>query len=217
MASAAATLAVAVVGTVLSVASQAQAADAARQQAQAQQNLGIAQQNAADYQAKTMEIQAGQERAASQRTAIAQGRQKQLVLSRAQAIAGASGAGASDPSVITNESNIEREGTLNSLNSLYRGEQTAQGLEEGAGLKRYEGDASAYGGAASAAGTYAKADAMDTAAFGSGFSGAANAGSLYMRYNPSSGGGNTSGLVGLPGNQGSYSDPSMAPANITWG
>lgn len=211
MASAAATLAVAVVGTALSVAGQAQAADAARQQAQAQQNLGIAQQNAANYQAQTMDIQAGQERAASQRTAINQRRQEQLVLSRSQAIAGASGAGASDPSVITNESQITREGEFGALSSLYRGEQTAQGLEEGAGLKRYEGDASAYGGEASAAGSYAKADAMDTAAFGSGASGLANAGSLYMKYG--SGGSGNNGMIP----SGNYSGQNLAQPDFSAG
>lgn len=159
---------VAVVGTVLSFVGQQQAADAAEAQ-------GKAQQQAADYQAKSMEVKAGQERAVSQRQAINERRKLELAQSRAQAVAAASGAGAADPTVVSLSGQLEREGELNALTALYHGEQAASGLEEGAGLKRYEGNATAIGAEASA-------DAARVSSYGSLFKGLSDAGSMYMKY-----------------------------------
>lgn len=162
-----------VVGTVMQASAQSQQADAMRAQ-------GAANQQAADYTARSMEIQAGQERAVAQRKAIAQRRQEGLVQSRAQALAAASGAGASDPTIISNASLITREGELGALTSMYQGEQSAQNLETGATLKRYEG-------ASGRAGSDAMAGATDTAAAGTVFSGLGRTASLYAKYGDSGG------------------------------
>lgn len=187
----------ALVGTVMQAGAQQQQADAMRAQ-------GAANQQAANYQAQSMEIQAGQERAVAQRKSINDRRQEQLQISRSQALAAASGAGASDPTVISNENITTREGEFGALTDMYQGEQSAQNLETGAKLKRYEGDASDYG-------ANATANATDTAAMGTIFSGAGKAASLYSKYGPSD-----SGDTGLIGYKGGYSDPSMAPGGITW-
>ncbi len=169
------------VGTVLSASAQSQAADAAVAQ-------GQAQKQALDYQARSMDVKAGQDRAAAQRGAIGERRKEDLILSRSQAVAAASGAGASDPTVLNNEGFIVREGELGALTDLYRGEESARGLEEGAGLRRYEG-------AAGLSGAEARAGAMRTAAVGTLFQGAAQASTLYAKYNPSSpSGGGASGF-----------------------
>lgn len=188
--------ALSIAGTVMQASAQSQAADAARAQ-------GQANQQAANFQAQSMEIKAGQERAAAQRQAINQRRQESLVLSRSQAMAAASGGGASDPSIITNDSNITREGELGALTSLYQGEQSGQNFEENAKLTRYQG-------AAGAAGANAQASAMDTAAMGTVFSGIGRTASLYEKY----GNGDTSSLVGY---KGGYTSQADSPGAITWG
>lgn len=183
------------VGTVMQASAQSQQADAMRAQ-------GLANQNAADYTARSMEIQAGQERAVAQRKAIAQRRQEGLVQSRAQALAAASGAGASDPTIISNDSLITREGELGVMTSLYQGEQSAQNLETGATLKRYEA-------ASGRAGSDAMANATDTGVTATIFSGAGRAASLYSKY----GTGDTDGLIGYDRG---YASPGGSQTSINW-
>lgn len=160
--------AVSLVGTGISVSGQMQAADAARAAA-------ASNKVAADYQAHNMEVKAGQDRATSQRNLIESRRRQSIVMSRERALSADSGAGASDPTIITNEGKIGTEGEINALNALYKGEESARGLEEGATLTRYQGVAGVSAG-------NARADAMETGAFGSAVSGIASAGSMYARY-----------------------------------
>lgn len=94
------------------------------------------QSQLANTQAAAMEQQAGQERAASQRAAIAQRKQGNLVSSRARAVAGASGGGALDPTVLDIMSGIQSEVDYRTNLALYEGEERAKGLEYGAVLKR---------------------------------------------------------------------------------
>jgi hypothetical protein len=94
---------------------------------------------AARFQAKQMEQQAGQERAASQREAIEERRKARFAESRALAVSAASGAGASDPTVLDIMGDLESEGEYRALTALFNGEERARGLEMGASAKRYEG------------------------------------------------------------------------------
>ncbi len=71
--------------------------------------------------AAALAIRAGQDAAAGEQTQIARERQSQLVLSRAQALAAASGGGATDPSVITGEENLAQQGEYNAQTGLYEG------------------------------------------------------------------------------------------------
>lgn len=100
---------------------------------------GKAQDSASRFQAGQMKQQAGQERAAAQRTAIEQRRQAGLANSRVKALAAASGGGATDPSVINIETANAGAGEYNALSALYQGEEKARGLEMGAGARLYEG------------------------------------------------------------------------------
>lgn len=100
---------------------------------------GNAARGAANFQAAQMTQQAGQERATSQRQAIEARRQSGLANSRVTALAAASGAGATDPTVLDIEGDNAGTGEYNALSALYTGEERARGLEMGAGAKRYEG------------------------------------------------------------------------------
>lgn len=89
-------------------------------------------------EADQLDEQAGKERATSQRASIEERRQAATVSSRALALAAASGAGASDPSVINNIADIEGEGEYRALTALYNGEETARGQEFDAANRRKE-------------------------------------------------------------------------------
>lgn len=105
----------------------------------AQRSAGREQQRVAEYQAtlagrqaEAMEQEAGQSRASAQREAMEERRQGRIIRSRAAAVMGASGT-AVDTDIL---GDIDTEAELRALTSLYRGEETARGLEYGAVLER---------------------------------------------------------------------------------
>lgn len=114
---------------------------------------GTAANAVARSEAAQMEDQANAERAASQRAYLEEKRQARYVSSRAQAVAAASGAGVSDPTVANIISGIEGEGEYRALSRLYQGDVTAQGLQYGAQVRRKEGRAAKTAGYLSAAST----------------------------------------------------------------
>lgn len=110
---------------------------------------------------------AKEERAAAQRVAIGEARKADLAQSRLMAGAGASGSGASDPTVMDLWSDVETEGLLNQRNAAAAGEQKASGITYQADLGRWTADANAaikrssatstlIGGLLSGAGTIGK-------------------------------------------------------------
>jgi len=107
----------------------------------------------ADFESKQMEVQAGQERAASQRRAREERRQTQLLQSRAQAVSAASGGGAVDPTVVDVIGDIEEDGEYRALNTLWEGEDRARGLLTGARERRRQGRFALTSGLMGAAGT----------------------------------------------------------------
>lgn len=122
----------AVAGTLLSTAGMIQ-------QGQAAAAAGKAQEQALKSQAKQQEQAAGQARAASQFEAADIRRQGDLIQSRARAVAAASGAGATDPSVLAQMGGVEREIAIRTQLALSGGEERARGLEFGAEVSRGEG------------------------------------------------------------------------------
>lgn len=143
-----------VTGIVGSVVSAGSSLLAGNQQAQA----GRAQQQEADLEAAQLAQTAGQERAAAQQKAIEQRRQARLAQSRNQAVAAASGGGATDPTVLALDSSLAGEGELNALTELYQGEAKARGLEGQAAATQYQGKLARFSGR----------QAMGGAFFGSG-------------------------------------------------
>ena len=114
---------------------------------------GNAQKKAANYQAAQREQQAGQDRATSQRQAIGQRKQANLVASRTRANAAASGGGAFDPNVVDILGDIEGQGEYNALSALFNGEERARGMEMQASAARYQGRQAQTAGYTKAAST----------------------------------------------------------------
>jgi len=83
---------------------------------------GADQKQQAEAQAITLRNQANADEAASQRAAITSRRQANYAISRGQALAAASGAGASDPTVVGLLGNIAGQGEYNALTQLYEGD-----------------------------------------------------------------------------------------------
>lgn len=100
---------------------------------------GIAANNAAKYTAQQQEIAGSQGLAASQRTAFSETRRASLVGSRARAVAAASGAGATDPTVVNIEGDIAGQGEYNALSALYEGQEAKRTGDANAALTRFEG------------------------------------------------------------------------------
>lgn len=94
----------------------------------AQAGAGRSAKRAANIQAQQLDIGAGQEIAASQHRAEEEQRQARLLASRAQAVAGASGAGASDPTVLDTISGIAARGQYGAMVAMYEGEERARSL-----------------------------------------------------------------------------------------
>ena len=89
-------------------------------------------------QAAQLDVQAGQERATSQRQAIEERRAGRLASSRALAIAAASGGGSDDPSVVNAIANIAGEGEYRALTALYDGNIQADDTMREAKSRRKE-------------------------------------------------------------------------------
>lgn len=94
------------------------------------------QSKALKKEAKQLDRKAGSTRATSQRSANEELRQSRLVGSRALALAAASGAGASDPTVMNLIASIAGEGQYRSLTELYNGNTEAVGYEDQADANR---------------------------------------------------------------------------------
>lgn len=98
---------------------------------------GSAMAQKALYDASQLTQQAGQTRAASQQQAIELKRNTDLTLSHARAVAAASGAGATDPTVQSVRAQIRSRGEYDALSALYNGEERARGMENQASLDRW--------------------------------------------------------------------------------
>lgn len=101
---------------------------------------GKYQQQVAQVQADELRNKANQDAAAAQRAAITDQRKTDLVLSRARAVAAASGTEATSGDVLTTEGQIAQQGAYNALSSLYTGSAKARTDEYQAGIDLYAGN-----------------------------------------------------------------------------
>ena len=92
-------------------------------------------------QAEQRDEEAKAAQAEAQRESLIERKKAKNLMSRARAVAGASGAGSSDPTVTNILTNIETQGEVNALNALYSGNAQARGLRSGAAMARNEGSA----------------------------------------------------------------------------
>lgn len=107
---------------------------------------GAAAQKQANAEAAQLTAQASNQKAASQLQAMEDRRQARLLESRAQAVAAASGGGATDTSVVNAISGLEEQGELNALTTLFSGNQQSQQLLQQAASRRAEGSATKKAG-----------------------------------------------------------------------
>lgn len=156
-----------IAGTLMQVSGNMEAAKAADRQ-------GLQAVAFSDYEARQQEQNAGQEQAAAQRKAEIERRNARLVASRALAVAGASGAGASDPTVINAIADLEGEGAYRAGLAIYEGEDRARAMRQSAMNSRTQGQI-AYQDAK------AQSRAYKRQAWGSVMQGAANYG-MYSKY-----------------------------------
>lgn len=117
-----------------------------RQGGRAQERAGAYAETLAGRQAEVLLQEAGQRRAVSQREAIEQRRQGRFVESRATALAAASGAGVSDPTITGILADIDTESEIRALYSMYEGEEAARGLEYDAQLALAAGEEAHWSG-----------------------------------------------------------------------
>lgn len=117
-----------------------QSSKAAKKEKRALKAQGRAAQQGKYFAAKQMDIAAGQQQAVGQRSAAEEIKKAELLQSRALAVAGASGAGASDPTFNKILEDIATEGQLSAANQMYSGEEAARALRVGAKVARWEGD-----------------------------------------------------------------------------
>lgn len=100
-----------------------------------------AERRAASDEAGQARREATAARASASLAAAEEIRRSRLVKSRARAVAAASGAGVTDPSVVRLMGDIEAEGLYGAMARLYEGHTQAQGLEDFAKARKREGKA----------------------------------------------------------------------------
>jgi hypothetical protein len=134
MASSTTALTLTAVSTAVSAASTIMAAQA---QSEGLKAGAKAEGELAEYKAKQLKAQAGQERATAQRHAVEELRKARHAQSRATAVAAASGGGVQGTDVENILANLGAEGEYNKEAALYEGEQSARGLEDQANAELY--------------------------------------------------------------------------------
>jgi hypothetical protein len=114
---------------------------------------GNAAKVGSDFEAKQLEQQAGESRAAAQRAAMDKRREERYAQSALLARAAASGGGADDAGVVDLAGDIAQRGEYEALAEIFKGESRARGMEDAAFGKRRSGKAAQKGAYLSAAGT----------------------------------------------------------------
>ncbi|AVX04239.1 hypothetical protein MXMO3_01713 [Maritalea myrionectae] len=115
---------------------------------------GIAANAAAQDEARQLEAKGKEEFAASQREAEIKRQEGRLIMSRQQALAAASGAGAGDdaPTILKLMSGTARESEFNAQVEMFGGKSRKSGLFNAASNRRREGAATLLGSVTKAVG-----------------------------------------------------------------
>lgn len=114
-----------------------------------QHEAGKSQQAQLRLEAAQDKREANMALAESQANAANERRRAKILRSRALALAGASGTGIDDPSIVDALDSITDEGELRALDALYEGNYLAAGLRSGADARRRMGRAAGRAGTAS--------------------------------------------------------------------
>lgn len=181
MAAAALTVAATAISTVSTLVASEQQASAYKASAKVENEL-------AQYRARQLEQNAGQERAASQHKAEQARKQGRLVQSRARAV-GAAGGAIKGTDIEDILAGLEAEGEYNAQSALYEGEENARSMEAQANAERYGGK---VGKAMASYQAKATRRAGYISAVGNALQGSA---SMYEKYWPTD---DTSTTTGIP-------------------
>lgn len=171
-----ATTVLAVAGTVMTVASAADARSQAKDDANAARARGEQAAQGSENEAAQLQQQAGQQRASAQREAQEQRRRAAIASSNAQARAGG---GSTDSSILGLTGDIAGEGEYNALTAMYEGEERAIGSETQASAAIAQAGQYRAGGEAGYQRGQSAARAATTRGFTSALTGAS---SLYSKY-----------------------------------
>lgn len=100
---------------------------------------GLQAKAGAEAEARQLKARGDVEKAIGQRRAMQARREKDLTLSRIQAVAAASGGGALDPSITNLMQGVEQQGNYNSMLELYHGKTAGNKAYASAAGRRAEG------------------------------------------------------------------------------
>lgn len=137
----------------------AQAAIAERQAA-LELRRGLGEKKVKLFESKQLRIAAGQQEAIGRLAASDERRKGELLQSRALAVAGASGAGVSDPDVLRVMTELAKESELAAQMREYEGQDAANKLRLNAKISEWEGDRAEEGAGVSADSFRQQAGAM---------------------------------------------------------
>ncbi len=190
------------VGLVLGAVSTVMSMNAQEEQGQAAAAVARRKQQEANFEAAQLDQDAGQAKAVSQRQAEGENLQAKLINSTALARAAASGAGASDPTVLNILAKTSATGAYRGSVAMYEGEEQAR-------LDRMRAAALRFSGDVGIADAVVASRAANSGAMATLFAGGAKGASMYSKYwsspGPSSGGG--------PGNPGSLEGGNTTPTS----
>ena len=133
------------VGLVGNIASSSKANREGKRQKGQLEEQGRLSKSGSYFAANQLDAAATQQEAVGQLNAAEEIRKSELLQSRALAVAGASGAGASDPDVTHVIGRFAQEGNLAAETQLYNGGESARAMRIGAKVQRWEGDQAAKG------------------------------------------------------------------------
>lgn len=161
-------------------------------------SLGAARRKqGADFSAGQLDVNAGQQIAAAQRSAADKTRTGELGLSRVQALAASQGGASTDPTVMSIKAQIMAEGAYRAAMDVYQGAEAARGMHGEAISQRYMGEI-AMADAADAKRASKISQGAGIAKTGANIFGqmASSAGGLFAKAAPSMGQKYNSGIVG---------------------
>lgn len=152
---------------------------AAGAEAELQREAAASRKAAAEFEANSLEVQAGQQIAVAQRDMMDVQRVGRLAESRALALSAASGGGASAPTVTRLIGNLAKETSYNAARSLYAGEEKARLMRLQAQSLREQGEFAEVSGNLAASAAESRGKAAELSSYAS-IVGAA--GGLYGKY-----------------------------------
>lgn len=152
---------------------------AANKEAELQRQSGEQRKAAANFEANVLESNATQRIAIAQKEMFDAQRTTRIVESRVQALAAASGGGATSPTALNVMGNIAKEGAVNASRAMYSGEEAARAMRLQAFENRAQGEFAQTGGVLQAEAAMSRGRSIEYQSYASI---ASSVGGLYGKY-----------------------------------